>query len=140
MKIEIITDVTTEPITLSEVKGMLRVTGNAHDTPLTSMITSARVYMERALNKNLAVKTMKVTTDEELDELPYGPVNTLISAEEDDGDYIYTYTSGYTALPEDIKQGLFYLIKHWFDIDDVASAVPESVNRVIQLNTNCPML
>ena len=143
MKIEIITDIAQEPVSLSEGKTMLRITGNGHDSAVQSMIVAARKYFERALSKSLGEKTLKVTSKDELevDDLPYGPNQEVIDAVCDaGGNYIYTYTTGYEEVPADIKQGIINLIKYWYDIDDVAGTVPESVEKIIALNTELPML
>ena len=143
MRIQILTDIATEPVTLTELKAALRVTGNGHDATLTSMITAARKYMEKAIQKSLGERTIKVTSEDELEdyELPYGPNQTITDEDTDDDDnYIYTYTTGFDEVPEDIKQGIMYLVKHWYDIDDVAAPVPASVEKIISLNVETPML
>lgn len=142
MKIEIITDLAQEPVTLEQVKSMLRITGNGHDGALISMIVSARKYMEKALSKSLGVKTIRVTSGDELiaDDLPYGPNQTIVTEAEINDDYVYTYTAGFEEVPEDIKQGIMYLVKHWYDIDDTSALVPDAVKNIIALNTELPML
>ena len=143
MKIEIITDIAEEPVSLSEVKTMLRITGSGHDSTVQSMIVAARKYFEKALQKSLGEKTLKVTSKDELEasDLPYGPNQEVTDAICDaDGNHIYTYTTGYEEVPADIKQGIIYLIKYWYDIDDVAGTVPESVEKIIAVNTELPML
>ena len=142
MKIEIITDIAQEPVTLEQVKSMLRITGNGHDGALMSMIVSARKYMEKALSKSLGVKTIKVTSEDELEaeDLPYGPNQTIVTEAEINDDYVYTYTAGFVDIPDDVKHGIILLIKHWYDIDDVAESVPEAVKNIIALNTELPML
>lgn len=143
MRIEIITDITVEPITLVEVKAALRVTGNGHDATLQSMIPAARKYMEKALQKSLGEKTIKVTSEDELEyyELPYGPNQTITLEELDaDDNYVYTYTAGFDVVPEDIIQGLFLKIKMLYDGDDLATGIPERLKEIIAVNVDLPML
>lgn len=144
MKVEIITDVQEEPITLVEVKSALRVTGNGHDDELQSLMTDAREYMEKAINYSLATKEIKVTTDEPLteDELPYGPVQALVSesADTENDIYIYQYTAGYDPCPAGLKRGIKLMVKYYFDADDLAAPIPKLVNDIIAAHCKSPML
>ena len=143
LKIEVITDLTDEPVSLAEVKAMLRITGSGHDSVILSMITSARKYMEKALGKSLGEKTLKLTCDDEYKEydLPYGPNQVITDEDEDDdGNYVYTYTTGYKEVPQDYKEGIIIRIKMIYDGDDLAVGIPDRLREIIVLNTNCPML
>ena len=143
LKIEVITDLTDEPVSLAEVKAMLRITGSGHDSVILSMITMARKYLEGALNKSLGEKTLKLTCDDEYEEydLPYGPNQTITDEDEDDDDnYVYTYTTGYETVPDDIKMLLMLTIKYWYDIDDIGAELPKSIQNLIATNTTTPML
>ena len=141
LNIEVITDLTDEPVSLAEVKAMLRITGSGHDSVILSMITMARKYLEGALNKSLGQKTLKVTSDDEYEayDLPYGP-NQVVTDEDDDEYYVYTYTTGYETVPDDIKILLMQTIKYWHDIDDVGTELPRSIQNLIAVNTTTPML
>ena len=143
LKIEVITDLTDEPVSLEDVKAMLRITGNGHNAALLSMITMARKYLEGVLNKSLGEKTLKLTSDDEYDtyNLPYGPNQVITDEDEDDdGNYVYTYTTGYETVPDDIKMLLMEVIKYWFDIDDIGAELPKSIQNLIAVNTTTPML
>lgn len=141
LNIEVITDLTDEPVSLPEVKAMLRITGSGHDSVILSMITIARKYLEGALNKSLGQKTLKVTSDDKYEayDLPYGP-NQVITDEDDDEYYVYTYTTGYETVPDDIKMLLMQVIKYWHDIDDIGTELPKSIQNLIAINTTTPML
>ena len=141
LKIEVITDLTDEPVSLAEVKAMLRITGSGHDSVILSMITMARKYLEGVLNKSLGQKTLKVTSDDKYEayDLPYGP-NQVVTNEDDDDNYVYTYTTGYETVPDDIKILLMQTIKYWHDIDDIGAELPKSIQNLIAVNTTTPML
>ena len=136
MTIEVVTDLAQEPITLQGAKKVCRITGNGHDFEVDSLIRSARVYMENQLNMSLGEKEYKVISDRELskDELPFGPVTEITNEDEDEGVYTYEYKAG-IGCPEDIRQGIYFLIKHWYDIDDVAAELPKVVQQIIKDKT-----
>jgi len=142
MKVEIITDIAVEPLTLEEVKDALKISGSGHDTELERLITDARVYIERAIDTSVSERTLQVTSDIELDEfeLPFGPVSDLVETTDSDDNYIYTYTGGAEECPADIKRLITMLIKHWYDIDDEATALPDTIKREIMLRTRQPGL
>ena len=142
MKVEIITDIAAEPVTLDEVKAFLRVTGSGHDALLVKTMKGAREYLEKATNLSFGEKVLKVTVDYELPEelLPYGPVIDVTDEDSDDDYYYYTYEAGYTELPEDLKTGLKMVIKHWYDADDISVDVPKVIKSIIQANDRNMML
>lgn len=142
MKVVITTDITVEPLTLEEVKDALKISGSGHDTELERLITDARVYIERAIDTSVSERTLQVTSDIELDEfeLPFGPVSDLVETTDSDDNYIYTYTGGAEECPADIKRLITMLIKHWYDIDDEATALPDTIKREIMLLTRQPGL
>lgn len=140
MKVEIVTDIAIEPIDLDEVKDALKISGTGHDTELERMITDARIYIERAIDTSVSTRELKVTSDIELEawELPFGPVSSLTDSTDSDDNYVYEYTGGDTDCPADIKRLILMLIKHWYDIDDEAIALPEVITKHIQLRTRQP--
>ena len=141
MKVVITTDITLEPVTLEEVKEALRVTGTGHDDELDRLITDARMYIERAIDTSVSERTLEVTSDTELEEfeLPFGPVSDLVESTDTDDNYVYTYTGGDETCPADIKRLITMLIKHWYDIDDDVTALPEAIKKQIQLRTRQPL-
>lgn len=80
LQYKIVTDVTTEPITLAEAKAQLRVLNNVDDSLISSDISAARDYAEGYLGCVLAQKTVEVVTDTLSDiDLPLKPAVTLTS-------------------------------------------------------------
>jgi hypothetical protein len=142
MKVKIITDIIIEPITLDEVKEALKITGSGHDTELERLISDARAYIERAIDTSVLERTLEVTSEDELEdwELPFGPVSNLVKTTDSDGNYVYTYTGGDMDCPPEIQRLITMLIKHWYDIDDEAVALPEAIKKGIQLRTRQPGL
>ena len=140
MKLEITTDIAVEPVILEEVKEALKITGTGHDNDLEVMITDARKYIERATDSSVSLRTIVVTSDIEIDEclLPFGPVISSTETTDSDDNYVYTYTAGYDPTPSDMKRLIIMLVKHWFDIDDEATALPQVIKNMIQLQTRNP--
>jgi hypothetical protein len=141
MKVVITTDITTEPVTLEEVKAALRITGSAHDDDLEDMITDARKYVERATDSSVSERTIEVTNELELEdyELPFGPIiGDTTDTTDTDGNYVYTYSAGYDPTPPDMKRLILDIIKYWYDIDDVSAELPRSIKKKIQLLNRNP--
>ena len=140
MNIEIVTDITTEPVTLSEVKAALRITGTAHDDDLEDMISDARRFVERATDSSVSERSLKVTNVLELEdwELPFGPViGDVTDSTDSDGNYIYTYSAGYDPTPPDMKRLILDIIEYWFD-KGINAELPKMIKRKIQLLTRNP--
>ena len=138
MKIEIVSEISEEPVTLAEVKDALKIAGTGHDAELSRLITDARVHVEKALDFSVSERELKVTHDEELEEweLPFGPVSDL-TVTFVDPDYIHEYTGG-TECPADIKRLIADVIAFWYDIRDHNAAMPSEIKKKIQLNTRQP--
>ena len=140
MKIVITTDITLEPVTLDEVKDALKISGTGHDTELERLITDCRQLIEKAIDTSVSEREITVTNDTELEEweLPLGPVSNLVESTDADDNYVYSYTGGNTDCPADIKRLIAMYIKHVYDIDDQAAALPNEIKRMIKLLTRQP--
>jgi len=98
MAIKIITEPTTEPVTLDEAKAHCRVDGTDEDDLITTLIVAARQYCEQRQNRAYLTQTLELT----LDRWPRFPVNIphppLVSVESikyygtDDTEYIWSTT------------------------------------------------
>lgn len=82
--VNIITDVITEPVTLSEAKDWMRVTYDTDDTIITSLIIAARRHIEFLCGVSFAVKTLKSNIDLTgsvpnawMVDVPYSPLITV---------------------------------------------------------------
>jgi len=147
MKIEIITDIALEPVTLEEVKEALKIYGTGHDADLSRLISDARDDIEQAIDTSVTERTIKVISDVELEdwELPLGPVSNIVESTDSDDNYIYDYTGGPSVCPPRIKRLILDYIKYKYDIDDLighisgSGSLPESIKNRIQLFTRQPM-
>jgi hypothetical protein len=140
MKIVITTDIALEPVTLEEVKEALKISGTGHDTELERLITDCRQFIEKAIDTSVSEREIEVTNDTELEEweLPLGPVSNLVESTDTDDNYVYTYTGGDADCPADIKRLITMYIKHIYDIDDQAVALPKEILKMIKLLTRQP--
>jgi len=77
-----------EPINLEDVKNHLRITGNAENAYLTTLIASARQTVEGWLNRALITQTWILTMDSAPSriELPYAPLQSITSVKGYDWD------------------------------------------------------
>jgi len=124
----------TEPVTLDEAKGWLKISDDITDDDdlLTELITVARQMCEKYSNISFITRTVKATLKNSLGSisLPYGPHGAIASYKDYNGedvastivkvkgdqfkvlyepciDYIeITYASGYTTLPYDLKRAV----------------------------------
>lgn len=72
----------TEPVTLTEAKLYLRVSGTAEDDLITDLITVAREHAEQYLKKSLIDQDWRMTLDDYAPltvRLPMGPVRSITS-------------------------------------------------------------
>lgn len=131
--VEVVTDVTVEPVTLDEVKRHLNLifdtddsfTFTDDDTYLTELIPECREALEKITGLSFAPKTLKATIQNSVGgaELPYGPVTSEVDYLDEDGevpeitmrgarittcsDYLVaTYDAGYEVLPKALKRAL----------------------------------
>ena len=58
-QVEIVTDLTTEPVTLQEAKDYMRISSNAEDSLIEELITSARERIEKFTGLSLGEKTLR---------------------------------------------------------------------------------
>ena len=78
-RIQVVTQPTTEPLTLQEVKNHLRIDGNYDDALLGSFITSARMYFESQCEISIASQELLLALDsfDDIVYLPRGPVQSV---------------------------------------------------------------
>jgi uncharacterized phiE125 gp8 family phage protein len=93
-QVEIVTDLTTEPVTLQEAKDYMRISSNAEDSLIEELITSARERIEKFTGLSLGEKTLRAYWFyfHIPQEIPYGPV-TLIDSVVNDEDVALEYTA-----------------------------------------------
>jgi uncharacterized phiE125 gp8 family phage protein len=107
---EIITDLTTEPVTLQEAKDYMRISSDSENDLIEELITSARERIEKFTGLSLGLKTLKAYWFyfHVPAEIPYGPI-TAINSVVDDNDVELEYTARglqYKTLEAYSTQGL----------------------------------
>jgi hypothetical protein len=133
---QVTTDLTVEPVTLSEAKAAMKVAFTDDDTFITNLITASRLWLENYTGLAFGAKTQVVTADLEAGEewkIYGGPVTTISSVtfksyvssdadtlvvDEDyyvtgdmfypmySGRYVITFVGGYTTLPSDLEEDI----------------------------------
>ena len=99
-EVEVVTDVTEEPVTLDEVKRQLNLLFssdgsfqfNDDDDYLTELIPRCRESLERYTGLSFATKTLRAIIRNECGgtEIPGGPVQSITSVEDKDGTILST--------------------------------------------------
>lgn len=81
MEVKVLTDVTTEPVTLTEIKNFCRIDldYSTDDATLLLIAGAAREKLEKELNLSFAAKTLKVQFNGYPMDIPYGPVVSITS-------------------------------------------------------------
>lgn len=143
---------TEEPVTLAELKAMVRVDGTDEDTLITSMGMAARGYIEQMTGTGLITQTraLKCSAWSDLGSLPVGPAQSVSSVKYLDTDGAEQTLS--TSVYEVVTSGRRALIRlkasqSWpptFTSADairieavigygLAAAVPEDIKHAIKL-------
>lgn len=112
IEVQVTTDVTTEPVTLEEVKGHLNLqfdTAGSYvfdddDTKLTDLIPVCRDIIEQYTGLSLGEKTIVAIIRNECGdiEIPRGPVNSITSIKDADGNTL-TVDTEYTLRGNQFK-------------------------------------
>lgn len=97
MEVKVITDVTTEPVTLAEVKDYCQIDADysAKDSILNLYITAAREKLEKELNLSFAPKTLMLQWDGSHLDIPYGPVSEIDSLHPSNDETVNTEYDSY---------------------------------------------
>lgn len=120
-----------EPITLEEAKAWMKVDGTADDTLITELITQARELIENYLNRSLVATTITcdATPRYEL-RPPYGPVETITSVVDENGDPVEYYWDGFVIT---FGSSTFSVTQGWTPIytttsyDTATEAIPSGL-------------
>lgn len=129
MEVQVITDISTEPVTYAEMKAYLKLSNDAEQTLITELIKTARQLLEGYTNRSFGTKTLKVRWNElnGWQELPYSPIQSITTVKNDSNDnltydskglevkqievfsfdgVIVQYVAGFTTLPSDLKTAI----------------------------------
>lgn len=135
MKVTVLSIDGDEPLMLEEVKNYLNVDYPDWDSVIEMMITAARQRAEKYMGRSLVPQTLQVSwaRTEGFVDLPYSPVNEILSAVDKDGNdveyeeneqgkvkarngTVYTYEAGtWDVYPENVKLGLLKDISSFFE-------------------------
>lgn len=128
MAYKIVTAPAVEPVTLTEAKSHLRISGYDNHAELAIFIASAREHTERLLNRALITQTIDLYLDAfpEKIELPLSPVQsvTSINYTDVDGATQLLASSGYTVT---VAAEPAYIIPSYGNSWPDSRAVPEAV-------------
>lgn len=141
IEVQVVTDITAEPVTLIEVKRHLNLqfdTSGSYqfdddDTKLTALITQCRDELEQYTGLSFAGKTLKAILRNECGniEIPFGPVTALTSIKDVDGN---TLTSGTSYV---VRGNLFKWIESprscYLEVNYTAgyTALPAGLKRAL---------
>lgn len=138
-----------EPVTTTEAKNFCRIDVTDDDTLIGSIITAARQVCENYSGISFITRTITATLQNSCGNiyLPYGPVSTISSYLDRDGnaindpkvygekfkfiqyptdDYLkVTYSAGYSTIPPNLKTALLNQIQWMYD-----NRGQESANRI----------
>lgn len=129
LQIRVQTDLSTEPVTVTEAKAYMRVSNTDDDTLIGELITSARQRLEKFTGLSFGSKTMKARWDsmDSWAELPYQPNAVITGCVDDDGTTLtyetrgldfkqvyvvaskgitFTYTVSWTTFPKALKEAI----------------------------------
>jgi uncharacterized phiE125 gp8 family phage protein len=112
IEVQVVTDITVEPVTLAEVKQHLNLqfdTSGSYefdddDTKLTALITQCREELEQYTGLSFAGKTLKAILRNDCGniEIPFGPVTAVTSIKDVDGTTLTAVTE-YTVRGNQFK-------------------------------------
>jgi uncharacterized phiE125 gp8 family phage protein len=135
----------------------MKISFSDDDTLIASMITSARLMLEKYTALTFATKTLQVmiNVDEELFELPYGPVTSIVSVTRVDamgvedvltagteyelvsrlirmnsaGVHIIKYNAGYLSLPQGLKTDIMRLVAWMYQNRGIQFEAEDEINK-----------
>lgn len=138
LDVEIKTDLTTEPVTVAEMKDYLNIDFGAWDTLLATLISGARSKMERYTGCTFGTKTLVATFQKVADniDIPYGPIQSITSVKSIDESGVKTnLTAGtdYLVTGNNFKNIRFYGINTPIEIEYVAGYDPLPVDLKVAI-------
>jgi len=128
MTLKIVTEPTKEPLSISDVKEHLNITSTDDDAYLRSLITVARVQVEKITNRAMLTQTWDLWLDSFPSKftLPYAPLQsvTSITYTDTNGDSQTVTSSVYTADTNEEPAEVFLAYQQtWPSTRDIPNAV-----------------
>lgn len=137
---KVITDISTEPVTLSEAKTFLVIDFADFDTLITTLIKSARIASENVTGKAYGAKVIEVTGNDivgltkKVEKVyPVTPFVSDVVWADEDGNIDYRYNAGFTTLPEPYRTCILMRVATGFAYrqDGISEAVNRAINASI---------
>jgi len=136
LQIEVITDISTEPITLQEAKNFLAIDYSDYDTLITNLITASREVVETNTGKASGTKLIQITDNSYSDRtgeiVKIYPITPFISNEDwsgENGNITYQYSAGYSECPQWFKFCILQRVATGFAYRE--NGITESINQAI---------
>jgi uncharacterized phiE125 gp8 family phage protein len=125
LDVQIKTDLTTEPVTVTEAKTYLNVDYTSWDTLIGTLISSARTKLEKYTGCTFGTKTLVSTFQQVADniDIPYGPIQSITTVKSiDETGTKTTLTAGkdYLVTGNSFKNIRFFGIDTPIEIEYVA--------------------
>ena len=149
LQIQVITDLATEPVTLSEAKSFMNVDYSDFDSLITMLIKASREESERVTGKAYGAKVIQVTGNTQTNHdgnvekiYPITPfVSDVVWVDEDDNTD-YRYNAGFTTIPTDLKLAILQRVATGFAFRQdgfemaISKAVNASINKELKVRTS----
>jgi hypothetical protein len=132
------TQPTFEPVTMNELKVHLKISGNAEDSYLESLITAAREFLETYTQRSWCKKTYKmvVTGPVKQIEVPYADetLSNLNITVDSDGNVVITFDAGFANaadIPKKYKQALLIYAASLYENREGEVKMPSAVVNLL---------
>lgn len=130
------TDLAAEPVSLAEAKEYMEIDFSDFDDLITSLIKSARLASEQFTGLSYGAKTISLTAKNECEfQLPLGPVQSITSVKNTDGDDLAYHAFGFDnpVITLDVSNSNWGLLP-------VNNSIPQNVVNVEYETgfTDCP--
>jgi predicted N-acyltransferase len=115
LQFKVITDLDTEPVTISDAKSFLNIDFDDWDGLLTMLIKASRIQSEKVTGQAYGLKVIQVTGNTFEERIyPVGPYISNETWEGEDNDKDYRYNAGFTDCPEDLKLAILQRVATGF--------------------------
>jgi len=132
------TQPTFEPVTLNELKLHLKLSGNAEDSYLESLITAAREFLETYTQRSWCKKNYKMVVSGPVShiEVPYADntVENLQINVDSDGNVVITFDAGFASaadVPKKYKQALLIYCASLYENREGEITMPPAVVNLL---------
>lgn len=141
-QLSIVTDLTTEPVTLQDAKSFMGIDYSDFDTLIESLIVASREAVENVTGKALGSKLIQIVGNSYTDNtgliVKIYPITPFVSDQtwtDEDRNIDYQYNAGYSTCPEWAKLCIKQRVATGFAYREngVAESINMAVNASIQM-------